>query len=72
MLRAEQLTPQQVRSNVFVREAVADQLRTARRFSDKSPRAGLGRRTGALRHRAKNLTSHDLKNFAGTESEPPQ
>jgi transcriptional regulator with XRE-family HTH domain len=46
LLRAERLTPQQVRSNVFVREAVADQLRTAKRDAGGLELRGLAYRLG--------------------------
>jgi transcriptional regulator with XRE-family HTH domain len=46
LLRAERLTPQQVLSNVFVREAVADQLRTAKRDAGGRELRGLAYRLG--------------------------
>lgn len=46
LLRAEELAPQRVRSDFFVREAVADQLRTARRDAGGRNLRGLAWRLG--------------------------
>lgn len=46
LLRAETLTPQQVRNNVFVREAIADQIRRARRDAGGRELRGLAWRMG--------------------------
>jgi hypothetical protein len=46
LLRAETLAPQRVRNDVFVREAVADQLRRARRDAGGRELRGLAWRMG--------------------------
>ncbi len=46
LLRAEELAPQRVRADVFVREAVADHLRTARRDAGGRNLRGLAWRLG--------------------------
>jgi len=46
LLRAESLSPQHIRNDVFVREAVADQLRTARRDAGGRELRGLAYRMG--------------------------
>ncbi|MFJ1461465.1 helix-turn-helix domain-containing protein [Nocardia sp. N2S4-5] len=46
LLKAEELAPQRVRSDFFVREAVADQLRTARRDAGGRNLRGLAWRLG--------------------------
>ncbi|MFI6031444.1 helix-turn-helix domain-containing protein [Amycolatopsis magusensis] len=48
LLKAEELTPQQVRNNVFVKELVADQLRTARRDAGGRELRGLAWRMGVV------------------------
>ncbi|CRK55464.1 Putative transcriptional regulator [Alloactinosynnema sp. L-07] len=46
LLRAEELAPQRIRNDVFVREAVSDQLRRARRESGGRELRGLAYRMG--------------------------
>lgn len=46
LLRAESIAPQQVRNNVFVREAVSDELRRARREAGGRELRGLAYRLG--------------------------
>lgn len=46
LLRAEQLAPQRIRNDVFVREAVADELRRARRDAGSRELRGLAWRMG--------------------------
>ncbi|WP_433567001.1 hypothetical protein ACQP1O_18550 [Nocardia sp. CA-151230] len=46
LLKAEILAPQRVRSDLFVREAVADQLRSARRDAGGRNLPGLAWRLG--------------------------
>lgn len=46
LLKAEQLAPQRIRSDLFVREAVADQLRAARRDAGGRELRGLAWRIG--------------------------
>lgn len=46
LLRAEQLAPQRIRNDVFIREAIADQLRAARRDAGGRELRGLAYRMG--------------------------
>ena len=46
LLRAEHLAPQRVRTDVFVREAIADQIRVARRDAGSRELRGLAYRIG--------------------------
>lgn len=50
LLRAEKLAPQRIRNDVFVREAVGDAIRSARRAAGGTELRGLGYRLGLAPH----------------------